>query len=50
MYLTKKKIANLALSVTITKGGEVRFSIWFLMMLHRRFANATQVLLCKSNQ
>jgi hypothetical protein len=36
------------LPITITKSWEVRFLIWLLRTFHRRFANATQVLLCKS--
>ena len=39
-----------ALPITITKSGYVRFSIQFLHIFHRRFANIIQVLSCKSNQ
>ena len=45
-----KRINKHALVITITKSKEVRFSIQFLLMLHHRFANATQVLLGTSNQ
>ena len=38
-----------ALPITVTKSREVWFSIRFMLMLHRRFANAPQVSLCKSN-
>ena len=32
------------------KSGGVQFSIQFLLVLHHGFANAKQVLWCKSNQ
>ena len=45
MYFVKESNKH-ALSITITKLGKVSF----FAMLHYRYANATQVLLCKSNQ
>ena len=39
-----------ALLITKTKVGAVRFWTQFLPMLHHRFANAAQVLLCGSDQ
>jgi hypothetical protein len=41
-YVFGWKVNQCALSATTTKSGEVRFSIQFLLMLHRRFANARQ--------
>ena len=49
MYLVKKSTTH-ALPITITKSGEVRYSIRYLQMFHCRFASATRVLLCKSNR
>lgn len=40
---------NCALSITIIKLGEVGVLIRFILTLHHTFANASQVLLCKSN-
>ena len=39
-----------ALSTTINKSREVRFSIWFLQTVHHRFANATHLQKHKSDQ
>jgi hypothetical protein len=51
LYLySVKKSTNIALPITITESGEDRFSIRFLRMFHRRFANTPRALLCKSNQ
>ena len=33
-----------------TETMKVRFSVWFLLMVHCEYANTTQVLLCKSNR
>ena len=32
-----------ALPLTITKSEEIQILIWFLLMLHHRFANASQI-------
>jgi hypothetical protein len=49
MYVFVQGFNKRALPTTITKLGKVQFSIRFMSMLHHRFANATQVSLCKSN-
>jgi hypothetical protein len=38
------------LPITSTNPWKVQFSIWFWLMCHHRFANATQVWRCKSDQ
>ena len=43
------RINKHALPIFITKAREVQFSILFLQMFRCRFANATQVLMCKYN-
>ena len=43
--VSSSDINKLALPITITKSGEVRF----VQMFHCRFANATRVFLCRSN-
>ena len=43
----KLRMNKHALPMTITKSWEVWFSIWCLLMLYRRIANATKVSLCK---
>ena len=39
-----------ALPMTIVKRGEIQFSFRFLLLLHCRFANTTQILFCKSDR
>ena len=52
-YVFSWGINKHALMITITKWGEIRYSMRFLLMfanVHHRFANATYVLLGKSNR
>ena len=49
-YVTSLKINKHALPITITKPEKLQFPIQFLQIFHRRFAHATQALLCKSNR
>ena len=49
MYSVEES-TNVTITITITKSREVRFLIRFLLLLHRKFTNATQVLLCNSNR
>ena len=49
-YLTNFEINKHALLITITKSRDAIFSNRFLQMFHCRFANATRVSSCKSNQ
>ena len=44
-YVFSQGVNKCAFSITITIPGEVQL----MLMLHRRFANATEVLLCESN-
>ena len=44
------RINKHALPIDTTKSGEVRSTILFLVILHRRFASAMHVSLCKYNQ
>ena len=41
---------NHALPITMLKSREVQILMRFLLTLHCRYANATQVSLCKSNE
>ena len=48
-HTINQEINKHALPISITKSREVSISIQlFLLMLHRRFANAMQVSFCKS--
>ena len=38
------------LPITIAKSWEVRFSIWFLLMIHCGYINAMEILSCKYSQ
>ena len=49
-YLFIWRINKHPLPTIIMKSREVQISIWFLSMLHHRFANATHATFCKSNQ
>ena len=43
-------INKYALPITITKTCVILYFIWFLLMFHHSFANATQIRRCKSDQ
>lgn len=45
-----KKLTNMHFPIIITRQEWIRFTIQYLMMLHRIYAYATQVFACKPNQ
>jgi hypothetical protein len=49
IYVPNSEINKHVSLITITKVGNVQFIIWFFHIFHRRFANATQGLLCEPN-
>ena len=49
-YVSYEEINEHAVSITVTKAGEVGFTIRFLHMFHHRHVNETRLLLCKSNR
>jgi hypothetical protein len=49
-YVFNQEMNKHALLITITELEEGHFSIRFLLMLHHRLVNATQVSLCTMNR
>ena len=51
-YVSSYEINDYALLITMTKSGlgDLNFNPFFFQMFRCRFANATRVLLCKSNR
>jgi hypothetical protein len=48
--ISMKKPTNVQFPITIARQEWIRFSVQYLMMLHRRYAYATHVSACKPNQ